>query len=168
MSDQPTTVLDNPVVLDPNGLSNEQGQIVVTAEGGTWTFTYAGKSTGNLAYNISASDLEAAIDGLSTVANGDIEVSGGPGDATGSKPYILTFGDGLGDEDVASPTVNGSGLTATGTKTAVYTTLRQGAGNVNAVIRGAGRADRTEDVSPLTGQSPAANRSANKATYGDA
>ena len=40
-------------------------------------------------YNMSAAELQTALEG--ELGAGNIEVTGGPGDASGSKPYVITF-----------------------------------------------------------------------------
>lgn len=50
-----------------------------------------------LPYNAAAAEVQSALDGLSSIggAHGSIGVTGGPGNATGSNPYVLTFGGSL-------------------------------------------------------------------------
>jgi hypothetical protein len=73
--------------------------------GGTFRLTYGGRSTGNLAYNASAADVQAALRALTSVAGvnnstGDVNVTGAVGG-----PYSVVFG--------SAVAVPGSALTAT-------------------------------------------------------
>lgn len=49
--------------------------ITMTATGGTFTVTYGGQTTGAQAYNVTASNLQTAIQGLSSVGTGNATVS---------------------------------------------------------------------------------------------
>jgi Flp pilus assembly protein TadG len=57
--------------------------------GGTFTLTYGGRTTSNLAYNASAADVQVALAALSSigVGAGNVSVSGAAGG-----PYLITFG----------------------------------------------------------------------------
>lgn len=56
-----------------------------TTHGGTFTLSFGGQTTVALAYNISAADLQTALEALSSIAPGDIVV-------TGSFPsFVVTF-----------------------------------------------------------------------------
>jgi hypothetical protein len=60
------------------GGRNEFVTIAITGvpTGGTFTLTYGGQATGNLAFNIDAAALEVALEGLSSIGNGNVRVSG--------------------------------------------------------------------------------------------
>lgn len=66
-------------------------QAGICATAGTFEISWDGSTTGPLAFNISAADLQTALEGLPQIAPGDITVTGGPGDATASTPYIFTY-----------------------------------------------------------------------------
>lgn len=104
--------------------------ITVSAAGGTFTITWNGQTTSALAYDVSAADMETALDALSNIADGDVEVTGGPGDAAGTAPYTLTWLARLGN--VAAPTTDATLLTGT-PKTAVVATGTPGTGPTNEV-----------------------------------
>lgn len=164
----PTIVLDTQVVIDPNAVANEQQKIIVTAEGGTFTLTFGGKTTGNIKFNATPAEVVAALNALATISAGDVKVSGGPGDSTGSKPYLISFTGGLEDQDVSQVEATGTNLTATGTHTAVASTVAAGAGPTGTVIRALPpQGDATERVQPRAGISPKADRAAHASTYGD-
>jgi hypothetical protein len=71
------------------------------ADGGTFTLTYAGQTTGALAPTVNTADLQAALVALNNVAPGDVVVTGDPG------AYILTFSGAL-TGDVAQVTATSS------------------------------------------------------------
>lgn len=90
-------------VFNPCGVTNEIQQITVDATSGTWELEFGGDTTAPLAFDISAYDLQVALEGLASVpdiAPGDVVVSGGPGDAGGTQPYTITFTRGLAETDV--------------------------------------------------------------------
>jgi hypothetical protein len=66
----------------------------------------------NLPFNASAAEVEAALNGLSSIGGvgGSVSVSGGPGDATGTSPYLVTFGGTLSGDNVAQMTSSAAGL----------------------------------------------------------
>ena len=97
--------------------------------------------TAPLAYNASAAAVQSALNALPTIAGhgGSVTVSGGPGDATGSTPYVVKFEGGLAGDDVPQLTIERSGLgpasigarlvcsTTTEAETVKYAWLRNGA-----------------------------------------
>ncbi|MBN2183276.1 MAG: flagellar filament capping protein FliD [Sedimentisphaerales bacterium] len=88
-------------------------------ESGTYTLTYEGQTTGEIAYNATAAEIQAALEALSTVNAGDITVEGGAnGLADGAVTF--TFDGVLGDVSMIS--VNGGALTPGGTATVTETT----------------------------------------------
>lgn len=72
--------------------------ITGTPTGGTFTLTYAGQTTGAIAYNASASTVQTALIALSNLNTGDVVCTGGalPGTA-----ITITFGATLANTDVA-------------------------------------------------------------------
>jgi flagellar hook protein FlgE len=70
-------------------------------DGGTFTLTYGGETTGAIAWNATANDIETALETLSTVNAGDITVSAPIDDGV-----TFTFADTL--DDVGLVTVNSS------------------------------------------------------------
>lgn len=118
------------VVVDVTDVNkdNEVQQIAVDATGGTFTITYSGQTTSAIAFNAAASAVQAALEALSNLAPGDVVVTGGPGDAGGTTPYVLTFGGTLAQTDVAEVTTNPASLTG-GAGTATVSTTTAGGGN---------------------------------------
>ena len=83
--------------------------ITINATGGTFTVTYKGQTTGAQAYNVSAANLQTALQGLSTIGSGNATVS-----LSGSV-YTITLTDTLGVHELF--TTNAASLTG-GTQTA--------------------------------------------------
>lgn len=73
------------------GEVNPQVKITVSATGGTWTLTIDGAVSGAIPWNGSPAELLAIFVGMPNINVGDLTVTGGPGDATGTKPYVITF-----------------------------------------------------------------------------
>lgn len=87
--------------------NNEVQTVTITGTptGGTFTLTYAGQTTGAIAYNATAATVQAALEALSNVGTGNVAVTGGPGPGT---PYVVTFQGALGHTNVAIMTATGS------------------------------------------------------------
>ncbi len=102
------------VGTDNGGAANEVQKLTVAAISGTFTLTFGAGTTAALPYNASASEVEAALNALATIggAGGFVTVTGGPGNASGSSPYVITFGGSKGGADVAQISINTSGLGA--------------------------------------------------------
>jgi hypothetical protein len=81
---------------DNKPAGNEVQRINIKAVGGTFTLAYGGQTTAPIAFNASAGTVESALNGLSSISagGGSVSVTGGPGDATGANPYVVTFGGG--------------------------------------------------------------------------
>jgi hypothetical protein len=90
-----------------SGGTNEVQTATITGvpTGGTFTLTYAGQTTGTIAYNATAAVVQTALEALSNIGVGDVAVTGGPGPAT---PYTITFTGALAKKDVAVMTATGS------------------------------------------------------------
>lgn len=107
-------------------VSNEVQLISLTGnpDGGTFTLTYAAQTTAApISYNASAADVGNALEGLSTIDPGEIDVQGFPGG-----PWTVYFLNGLGAQDVSTISGDGANLTATGTQTLVVTEKIVGTG----------------------------------------
>jgi hypothetical protein len=101
--------------------ANEVQAVRVGASGGTFTLGFGGASTVPIPYGASPATVEAALNGLGTLS---ASVSGGPGDASGSTPYLVTFTGASGGIDQPLLDADGAGLLGKGIS--VYTT-RSGA-----------------------------------------
>lgn len=100
------------VVTAGSGYSNEQ-QILAksgTVSGGTYTLTYSGQETTDLAFDASAATVQAALVALSNLGTGDVTVSGSI--TTG---IVVTFGGSLAGTNVGALTVDNTDITGGGT-----------------------------------------------------
>jgi flagellar capping protein FliD len=98
---------DSQIKVDgyPPGATSEVQTLTVagTASEGAYTLKYGGEETGTIAYDADAATIQAALEALSTVNEGDITVSG----PLNSNP-IFTFASSLGDVGLLE--INYSGL----------------------------------------------------------
>jgi len=99
------------------GGTNEVQTVTITGTptGGTFTLTFRGATTTGIAYNATADAVETALEALSTIGDGDVRVTGGPGPGT---PYVITFVNDLGHQNVSNVTASAASLTG-GTTPAV-------------------------------------------------
>lgn len=99
------------------GGTNEVQTVTITGTpaGGTFTLTFRAATTTGIAYNATADAVETALEALSTIGDGDVRVTGGPGPGT---PYVVTFVNDLGHQNVPAMTASGASLTG-GTTPAV-------------------------------------------------
>lgn len=74
------------------------------ADGGTYTLSFDGDTTSSLAHDASASAVQAALRGLSSIAGANVVVSG-------DNPYTIQFIGALGGEDVPAISVDDGALT---------------------------------------------------------
>lgn len=121
-------------------------KVTVNATAGNWTITYSGQTTGNIAYNATASTVQTALEALSNLDAGDVLVTGGPGDNGGTTPYyIQLIGNKIGllptlFTAVADVTLSGGGDSVTLVSSAVlpiYTPLSE-PGVLNILCTGVG------------------------------
>jgi hypothetical protein len=77
------------------------------ASAGTITIGFDGETTGAIAFNATAADVQAALNALSNVSPGDITVTGGPLPGT----ITLTFGGRYAGTNVPQVVVTPTGLT---------------------------------------------------------
>lgn len=103
---------------------NEQQTITITGTptGGTFTLTYDGATTANIAYNAAASAVVAALEALPNIGSGNVAGSGGalPGTAV-----VITFQNQLGRQNVNQMTA-AHALTGGTTPTIAVTTTTAG------------------------------------------
>jgi NHL repeat len=127
--------------------SSEVQKVTVTATGGTFSLSFEndpghGATYGSIPYNATAAQLEAQLNAESSGTGikfygGSVSVSGGPGDATGSSPYLITFGGQMANRDVRQLQVNGAALTGgTPGPSAAIETVTQGVSNFEVCKQG--------------------------------
>jgi hypothetical protein len=97
---------------DRDHLNDEVQRLTVSASGGTFTLTYSGQTTSALAWNATDAEVKAALEALSSIggAGGSVEVTGGPGNDAGTRPYLVTFAGALAGTDVDLMTADGTAL----------------------------------------------------------
>lgn len=109
--------------LSGGTVTNEVQLVTITGTptGGTFSLTFNGQNTTDIAYNASASTVRAALAALSTVnGNANVGVTGSAGG-----PYTVTFQGTLAGTDVAQMTASAANLTG-GTSPAVTVTTSTG------------------------------------------
>ncbi len=81
---------------DDKPFADEVSEVRIRATSGSFALTFKGQSTAQLDFDASAAEVEAALNGLSTISEGggSVTVSGGPGDVSGADPYVVTFSGG--------------------------------------------------------------------------
>lgn len=94
---------------------------VASATGGTFTITFKGQTTGNIAYNASAATVQTALLALTNLDTGDVTGSGG---ALGTAPVALTFAGDYAGLKISGISVNGANLTGVGASVAINTTTQ--------------------------------------------
>ncbi|MBN7403198.1 Uncharacterised protein [Mycobacteroides abscessus subsp. abscessus] len=65
--------------------------IVGKPTSGTWKLTYNGQSTVNLSRTASAATVQAALEALPAIGEGNVVVDGGPAFLVGTRPYTVAF-----------------------------------------------------------------------------
>jgi hypothetical protein len=85
--------------------------------GGTFTLTYSAQTTGDITYNAPATEVQMALESLSNIAVGDVQVTGVPGG-----PWSVAFLGALAAQDIAAMTGSGAGLVSPGTQNLTQTT----------------------------------------------
>jgi hypothetical protein len=102
------------------------GTVITSVQAGRVTLSHPATASGSnlgihagLPFDATAGGLRRALEGLASVGERNVVVSGGPGDAFGSSPYEITFTRELGDRDVGSLEVDGSRLTGSGAVVAI-------------------------------------------------
>lgn len=97
--------------------------ITGTPTGGTYTLTFSGQTTSPIAYNATASAVQAALEALSNISAGDVVCAGGPHPGT---PVTVTFGGNYDGSNVPQMTATGSFTGGTSPAVTVTTTTPGG------------------------------------------
>jgi hypothetical protein len=106
-----------------NPAVNEVQSVTLSgATGGTFTLTFSGQTTGNIAFDASAAVVQTALEVLSNINVGDVLVSAGPVQPNGVQ---VTFRGQYAGSNVGQLTADTALLT--GTPNMVITTVTQGA-----------------------------------------
>jgi RHS repeat-associated protein len=112
------------------GTANEVQRVGYTKtyapiSGGTFTLTYSGQTTGNIAYNASAATVQAALEALSNIGTGNVDVTKLT-DSSESQTWQVTFQGSLAGTNAAQITINTLGLDYGYTFTKVEVTVTEG------------------------------------------
>lgn len=99
-------------------------KLTVNATGGTFTMTFGAQTTSAIPFDAGASDIRTALEGLSTINVGDVEVFGP--DLPSGAIYIRLIGQYAGT-NAGAITANSALLTG-GTSTATVETITEGGG----------------------------------------
>jgi hypothetical protein len=108
----------NETAASMTGGTNEIQAVYHNATGGTFTLTYSAQTTTAIAYNATAGVVQAALEALSNIAPGDVEVNGSTG------AWTVEFKGTLAATNVTAMTVTDTSLTG-GSATVVV--VREGA-----------------------------------------
>lgn len=90
-----------------------------TPTGGSYRLAFAGEETTNIPWNATASQVQSALAGLTSIGTGNVSVAGGPHPAT---PMTVTFGGAYAGINVPQLTIAATALTPSGTVGIVTTT----------------------------------------------
>jgi hypothetical protein len=105
--------------------TNEVQTVTITGgpTGGTFTLTFSGQTTAGINWNANAAAVESALEALSNIGVGEVDVTGGPGPTT---PYLVEFRGTLGRTNVAQMTGDATGLTGGAGNAVTVTTTTAG------------------------------------------
>ena len=121
-------------VAQPTNFSSSDTQdtveeLVVSATGGTYELkpSHSAVATGPIEWDASAQEVREALETLSEVGDGNVSVTGGPGDATGSNPYTVTWVGALSAGSPGNVNVTENHLTnGAGEGTAAHKRIQEG------------------------------------------
>jgi len=118
----PSIPASAPVVWSAAGTAqNEIQTITVDATGGTFTISYGGQTTATIAFGALGETVESKLEALSSIGEGQVSVTGASGG-----PFVITFRDSLGNQDIAAVTTDPALLTG-GAGTAAVVPTQAGA-----------------------------------------
>ena len=130
------TFNSRPSAIEQGSAASEVQQLTVLATGGTFTLERTERLLGSphtaaLPFNVSASVLRGALEAI--YGTGNVEVSGGPGDAGGTHPYLITFIGELADQPIERMIASTAALT--GKKEAQVVEATRGHSDGELVLR---------------------------------
>jgi hypothetical protein len=108
--------------------TNEKQSVKVDGTGGTHRLEFDGELTDKLAPALTAAELLAEMEELGNIQPGDLEITGGPGGAGGTTPYIFIFKGQYEDTDVPVLISVEEELTGGGAAVTITTTVAGVAG----------------------------------------
>lgn len=102
------SALGNKAITTPGGTSEVTSLTKSgTISGGTFTLTYNAQTTADIPWDATQGQVQTALENLSTIAPGDVVVTGGP---IASAPFLLTWGGSLLG-NITPPTADVTNLT---------------------------------------------------------
>jgi hypothetical protein len=130
---------------------NEVQQVAVDATSGTFTLSIGNFETEPIPFNASDAVMEALIgeDFFVSSVGGCASVTGGPGDAGATSPYVVTFGCGLTGVKVGKMRA-GAELLEGAAHAATVTVLTEASGQQQYVVAATNNGDVATDGSPIT------------------
>lgn len=126
------------VWANAGGGTNQVDTITVDATGGNITISVTAPggtlaTTGNISATASAATMLAALLALADILPGDVAVTGGPGNAGGTTPYVLTWGGQYAGKALTVSTTAVSLTGGAGTVGTVHTTAAVASLNTNRI-----------------------------------
>jgi hypothetical protein len=112
-----------------NKKTNEKQTITVTdASGGTFTVTYDSKLSGALPYNLTLAQLQSALEGLVSIGEGNVSVTG-----TAGVSYVVEFIGTLAEQNLAIMVIDDTLVTGgAGVEVTIAETVAGGTGSAPA------------------------------------
>ncbi len=133
--------------------TNERQQVTVKATGGNFKLTFispkpgsATVSTPNISAGVTHEELQEALEGLSNIGAGNVSVTGGPGDATGTTPYLIEFKGIFADTNVRKLSASNVSLSGGSPTSVAVTTPTEGGGVVETCTTVCGYPSSEEDA----------------------
>jgi hypothetical protein len=128
------------------GTNSELQRVSLRAGEGTYTLEYEGQKTGSLPYNAEAPQVQTALESLSTISPGQVDVIGGPSTA-GRENHVfrIAFTGGLSQTDVPKIVLDPSAL---GFAETFVETLAEGGSSISTEVIAEGGNLRFNNVEP--------------------
>ena len=98
---------------------------MVDATGGDYKLKFGANTTAAIAATATAKALREALEAIASIGAGNVDVTGGPGNAGGTLPYYVTFKGALKGQNVALIEVVEEATTG-GAGTVTVTTTTEG------------------------------------------
>jgi Ca2+-binding RTX toxin-like protein len=124
---------------------NEVQTLTLDATGGTFRLTFKGAQTQAIAANAAPAAVQAALEGLSTIGPGNVQVAGAAGGF-----YTITFVGSLGAAQQPLITTDATALTG-GAQTATVVRARPGGISVKVTLDGVANDGSSADLNPDSG-----------------
>lgn len=117
-------------------VTDERQTVTVDATAGEWTISDGTDTSDDLAFDVAEADVQTALEAFDSIAAGDVEVTGGPGDSGGTTPYVIRFTGPKSGTDVPELVVaeGGTPLTGGGAAVTIETTTPGSHATPNYVI----------------------------------